>query len=389
MGGMLGDAIGCVGFSWISSPVCTELEMLSMDWLAKMCGFPDTFLHSQPGSGGGVIQGSASESTLVALLAARHRKLEKLGDPDLATRLVAYASKESHSSVEKGIRIANAKVHLLDTDSEFSLRGDTLRRAIIEDKEKGLIPFAVCGTYGTTSVCSFDNINEIGDVANAEDLWLHVDAAYAGSALICPEYRYLMTGVDKVDSIVMNCHKWLKTNFDCSAMYLRSSLDLINAFNADPLYLKHKYEQQIPDYRHWQLQLGRRFRSLKLWMVLKSYGVTGLQDAIRQQVEQAKMFEELVRSDPRFEIFHDTTLSLVTFRLKGSNELNSELHTRCNEARNIHMTPSFVEGKFVHRFVVGSMNTENDDISYAWQEIKRHADEMENPQHVFKVANQL
>lgn len=386
MGGMLGDAIGCVGFSWIASPVCTELEMLTMDWLVKMCGLPEYFLHSHPGTGGGVIQGSASESAIVALLAARHKKLQQFEDPNAATRLVVYTSQQSHSSVEKGIRLVNAQARLLETDSDFSLRGETLRKAIEEDKDKGLIPFAVCATFGTTSVCSFDNVQEIGDITHEEDLWLHVDSAYAGSALICPEFRYLMKGIEKVDSIVFNCHKWLNVNFDCSAMFVRNSLDLLDTLSIDPLYLKHKHQGEIPDFRDWQLPLGRRFRSLKLWMVLKSYGVSGLQENIRKQVAQARYFEDLVRSDDRFEIFNDTKLSLVTFCLRGSNEVNSELHKRYNEAKRIHMTPSFVNGKFVHRFVLNSRNTEDEDVLFAWNEIKKHADDMEHEQNNFFQA---
>ena len=210
-----------------------------MDWLAKMCDLPEVFLHTTNGNGGGVIQGSASESTLVSLLAAKYRKtkqLEKEGESTegLESKLVAYMSMQAHSSVEKGIKIVGTKIRALDTNSSCSLKGDTLMKAIEEDKAKGLVPYFVNASFGTTSVCSFDDVTELGDVTKAEKLWLHIDGAYAGAALICAEYRYLMKGLEKVDSFCVNCHKWLMVNFACSAYYVRDSMDLVRMFEIDP-----------------------------------------------------------------------------------------------------------------------------------------------------------
>ena len=389
MGGMLADAIGCVGFTWIASPACTELERLTMDWLAKMFGLPDIFQHAGEGHGGGVIQGSTSESTLIAVLAAKHRKLSEYDhDENLASKLVAYTSRQAHSSIEKGVRLVGTRLRMLDTDERFRLRGDELRRAIEEDKAQGLIPFFVGASVGTTSVCSFDALDEISAVSGEEGIWTHIDAAYAGSAMICPEYRYLMKGIENTDSLVVSCHKWLMVNFACAAMFVRDSLDLIKLFDVNPLYLKHDYEKEISDYRHWQISLGRRFRSLKLWMVLKSYGVKGLQENIRHQIQQAKLFEEMVRKDERFEVVNDVLMGLVCFRLIGDNALNEELNKRVNEARKIHMTPASVNGKFVLRFVVASRLTENEDIQFAWDEIRHHAEILLTNQHQQKRVAQ-
>jgi len=347
--------------------------MLTLDWLVKMCDLPEVFLHSHPGSGGGVIQCTASDATLAALLAAKHKALERFG-PESVNKLVAYTSVHAHLSVTKGARIANVKLHSLDCDDHNSLRGETLQRAIEDDKEKGLIPFFVAATFGTTNLCAFDNCEELGVVARDNDLWIHIDAAYAGSALVCPEFRYLMKGIELVDSFNFNVHKWLRVNFDCSAMYVRNSIDLIKIFNSDAVYMKHDYQQEIPDFKDWQIPLGRRSRSLKIWMVLKSYGVSGLQDHIRNQVRQAKLFEEMVRADDRFEIVNDVLLGLVCFRLKGSNSLNEELNRKCNEEKKIFLTPASACDKFVLRFVITSVLTEDADVKFAWDEIRKHAD---------------
>ena len=192
-------------------------------------------------------------------------------------------------------------------------------------------------------------------------------------------FRHLASGVEEVDSFTFNCHKWLMVNFDCSAMFVRDSSHLVEAFNVEPLYLKHDHENtSVPDYRHWQLQLGRRFRSLKLWMVLKTYGVVALQEHVRKQTALAMHFKRLVESDVRFTIFHEVVMGLVCFRYEvGGNRANEELHRRVNGAGIIHMTPSKVANKFVMRFVVGSRLTEVEDVEFAWKEILKHADEME------------
>ncbi|XP_034939789.1 aromatic-L-amino-acid decarboxylase [Chelonus insularis] len=390
---MLSGAIACIGFSWIASPACTELEVIMLDWLGKMLDLPKEFLACSGGKGGGVIQGTASEATLVALLGAKAKKVRQMKqdhpewtDNQIIEKLVAYCSRQAHSSVERAGLLGGVQFRQLDVDSKNKLRGDTLAAAIKEDKEKGLIPFYAVATLGTTCCLAFDALDEMGVVCNREDVWLHVDAAYAGSAFICPEFRYLMKGIELADSFNFNPHKWMLVNFDCSAMWLKDPTYVINAFNVDPLYLKHDMQGCAPDYRHWQIPLGRRFRSLKLWFVLRLYGIENLQKFIRKHVAQAHEFEALVRSDPRFEIVAEVILGLVCFRLKGSNELNETLLKRINGAGNIHLVPSKCGSAFFLRMSVCSRFSESKDIQYSWQEIKRLADELlaENQSSEFK-----
>lgn len=375
---MLCGAIGCIGFTWISSPACTELEVVMMDWLGQLLGLPNEFLAASGGAGGGVIQGTASEATLVAMLSARSRITKTLEetrpnyDPAIVTKLVCYSSDQAHSSVERASLLAGVKMRKVLSDDSYSLRGPALRRAIQEDKQKGLIPFFVVGTIGATPACSFDNLREIGEVAQEFELWHHVDAAYAGSALVCEEYRYLMDGVELAESFNFNPHKWLLVNFDCSAMWIKNAHDVVDAFNVDPLYLRHDHQGQQPDYRHWQIPLGRRFRSLKLWFVMRLYGRQGLQDHIRKQIALAHEFEAVVREDPRFEIFFPVTLGLVCFRLKNeSNDVNDSLLKSINAGGVIHMVPSKAKDTYFLRFAVCSRFTEHADIVKAWQEVKK------------------
>ncbi len=268
-----------------------------------------------------------SESTYYALLAARTKIFEKhdAGQIDkyaekaeLNGKLVCYCSDQAHSSVEKSALVALVRIRILPSDDKLSLRGDTLRQAIEEDKKNGLIPFFVCATLGTTGACAFDNLVEIGPICRDEDIWLHIDAAYAGSCFFCPEFRGFLTGVDLAQSFVFNPSKWLMVNFDCTAFWVESSLWLHKTFTVSPLYLKHKYSGAAIDYMHWQVGLSRRFRSLKLWFVLRSFGIEGIQKHIRSGVELAKLFEDLVKCDDRFEIMGERYLGLVVFRLKVS-----------------------------------------------------------------------
>lgn len=388
---MLSGAIACIGFTWIASPACTELEVVMLDWLGKMIDLPKEFLACSGGKGGGVIQGTASEATLVALLGAKVKKVKQVkeqhpewSDYEIIEKLIAYASCQAHSSVERAGLLGGVKFRLLDTDSKHSLRGETLEEAVKADKEKGLIPFYAVATLGTTSSCTFDRLDEMGRVCNQEEIWLHVDAAYAGSAFICPEFRYLMKGMELADSFNFNPHKWMLVNFDCSPMWLKDPTYVINAFNVDPLYLKHDMQGSAPDYRHWQIPLGRRFRSLKLWFVLRLYGVENLQKHIRNHVSQAHEFETLVQSDSRFEIVEDVVLGLVCFRLKGSNDLNENLLKRINGAGNIHLVPSKIKDTFFLRLAICSRYSESKDIQYSWKEIKLRADEILEEQSISK-----
>lgn len=383
---ILSDAIGCIGFSWIASPACTELEMVMMDWLGKMLQLPQEFLFTGTNSrGGGVIQGTASEATLVALLSARARAIttynedfpaEDLDEGQIMHKLIAYASEQAHSSVERAGLLGGVKMRLLPPDEDFSLRGETVAKAMEEDRAKGLIPFCVVATLGTTSCCSFDNLLELGPLCQQQKVWLHVDAAYAGSSFVCPEYRPILNGIDKADSFNFNPHKWLLVNFDCSAMWVRDSASIVDAFNVDPLYLKHRYQGEMPDYRHWHIPLGRRFRSLKLWFVMRLYGQEGLREYIRKHIRLAHEFEALLSADERFELTMPVTMGLVCFRLKGPNQINEVLNKKINDNGKIHLTPSKIRDMYFLRFAVCSRFTEVDDISLAFEEIAHLATEV-------------
>ncbi|XP_071097325.1 aromatic-L-amino-acid decarboxylase-like [Haliotis cracherodii] len=384
LGDVLSDAIGCIGFTWASSPACTELEVVMMDWLAKMLHLPDEFLFSSGGQGGGVIQGTASESTLVALLSARTMFINnmKKENPQLETgsilsKLIAYTSDQSHSSVERAGLIGAVSMRKLESDEKGSLRGHTLEAAIREDKAKGLIPFFLCATLGTTPSCAFDNIPELGPLCKQDGIWLHIDAAYAGSAFICPEFRPLLNGIEFAMSFNFNAHKWLQVNFDCSAMWMKDKRLVSEAFDVDPLYLKHENQGKMPDYRHWHIPLGRRFRSLKVWFVLRMYGVKGLQEIIRKDVQLAHEFESFVKADSRFEVVQDVVLALVCFRLKGENAINEKLLKAINDDGRIHLVPSQMRKTYFLRFAICASRTNSDDVKLAWKVINELASKLQ------------
>ncbi|XP_055858861.1 histidine decarboxylase isoform X2 [Episyrphus balteatus] len=378
LGDMLADAINCLGFTWASSPACTELEIIVMNWLGKMIGLPDDFLHLNNNSkGGGVIQTTASESTLVCLLAGRTRAIQSFHerspgsqDAEINARLVAYCSDQSHSSVEKAALIGLVRMRYIESDENLSMRGDPLREAIEDDIKQGLIPFWVCATLGTTGTCAFDNLDEVGSVCREYNLWLHLDAAYAGSAFICPEYRSWLKGVERADSIAFNPSKWLMVHFDCTALWVKDSTAVHRTFNVEPLYLQHENSGSAVDYMHWQIPLSKRFRSLKLWFVLRSFGIKGLQKHIREGVRLAQRFEALVNADHRFEIPAKRHLGMVVFRIKGDNEITERLLKRLNHRGNLHCVPASIKGKYVIRFTVTSNRTTLDDILNDWQEIR-------------------
>ncbi|XP_040288009.1 aromatic-L-amino-acid decarboxylase-like [Bufo bufo] len=382
---MLCGALGCIGFSWAASPACTELETVMLDWLGKAIGLPEQFLAGTNGEGGGVIQGTASEATLMALLAARTKVTRRLQaeNPDLTEaeiigRMVAYSSDQAHSSVERAGLISGVRMKKIPSDEDFTARGEALKKALEEDKAEGRVPVFLCATLGTTSSCAFDNLMELGPICNAENMWLHIDAAYAGSAFICPENRYLMKGVEFADSFNFNAHKWLLVNFDCSAFWVKKRTDLICAFKMDPVYLQHDHQESglVTDYRHWQIPLGRRFRSLKLWFVLRMYGVQGLQDYIRKHIGLAQEFHEFVKNDDRFEICAPVILGLVCFRLKGSNTLNKSLLQKINTLKKIHLVPSCLGEKFILRFAVCVRTLESNHVAFAWKHIEELATEV-------------
>ncbi|XP_003471915.1 histidine decarboxylase isoform X1 [Cavia porcellus] len=378
LGDMLADAINCLGFTWASSPACTELEMNMMDWLAKMLGLPDHFLHGHPSSqGGGVLQSTVSESTLIALLAARKNKIlemqksePEVDDSSLNARLVAYASDQAHSSVEKAGLISLVKMRFLPVDDNFSLRGEALQKAIQEDRRRGLVPVFVCATLGTTGVCAFDCLSELGPICAKEGLWLHIDAAYAGTAFLCPEFRDFLKGIDFADSFTFNPSKWMMVHFDCTGFWVKDKVKLQQTFSVNPVYLRHANSGTATDFMHWQIPLSRRFRSIKLWFVIRSFGVKNLQAHVRHGIEMAKIFESLVRNDPFFEIPAKRHLGLVVFRLKGPNCLTESVLKEIAKDGRLFLIPATIQNKLIIRFTVTSQFTTRDDILRDWNLIR-------------------
>ncbi|XP_008287660.1 histidine decarboxylase [Stegastes partitus] len=397
LGDMLADAINCVGFTWASSPACTELEMNVMDWLCKALGLPSFFLHHHPDSrGGGILQSTVSESTLVALLAARKDKILQLraeldqdvDDSVLNSRLVAYASDQAHSSVEKAGLISLVKIRFLPTDEQLSLRGDTLKQAIQEDRRRGLVPFMLCSTLGTTGVCAFDKLSELGPVCEEDGLWLHVDAAYAGSAYFCPELRWSLQGIEFADSFVFNPSKWMMVHFDCTAFWVKDKYKLQQTFSVDPVYLRHENSQAATDFMHWQIPLSRRFRSLKLWFVMRSFGLKNLQAHIRHGIEMAKLLESHIRSDPNFEVPAERHLGLVVFCLKAGNALTQELLRRLTRSGTMYLIPADIHTKRIIRFTVTSQFTSAEDILKDWSIISKTASTLLAETQASNNANQ-
>ncbi|XP_046342768.2 aromatic-L-amino-acid decarboxylase-like [Haliotis rufescens] len=373
LGDMLGDAIGCIGFSWATSPSCTEIEMVTTDWLGKMLDLPEEFLHQHHGPGGGVIQSTASETVFLCLLAARTKQINRLREQnpnlqnmEVISKLVGYSSDQANSSVHRAGLLGEVKMRKLPSDENYSLRGETLKAAIQEDRAKGLLPFFVCASLGTTGTCAFDNLEEIGPICQEEGIWLHIDAAYAGSAFVCPEFRSYMKGVEYAETFSMNPHKWMLCNFDLSVMWIKDRALLVDAFNVDPIYLKHQDQGKVPDYRHWQIPLGRRFRSLKLWFVIRSYGVSGIRQYIRKHVSLAKEFESMVSQDDRFEIVAEVIMGLVCFRLKGPNRMTELLHDEIVTDGRIYIIPAIARDVYYLRLAVCAQATTSDDIRFTF-----------------------
>lgn len=357
----------------MASPAYTELELAMMNWLGKLLHLPDIFLNSSKGPGGGVLQGSASESTFLCLLAAKERKVEEilricpeLTAAEIKAKLVGYSSDQSNSSIEKSGLLGSMPMRLLPADRNGCLKASTLQDAIKKDKENGFIPCYVVACLGTTPTCAFDDLTEIGPICETENLWLHIDAAYAGAAFACPEYRYLMTGVEYADSFNFNPHKWMLVNFDCSALWLKNAASLVEPFSVDRIYLKVNKLPAIPEYRHWQIPLGRRFRALKLWFVLRIYGVEGIQNYIRKHVELAKYFEKFVKADNRFEVV-SSNLGLVCIRF-GDDKQTQKLLEKIMERGNLFVIGGQLDGKKNIRFAICSRYCEKGDIEFAWDE---------------------
>ena len=380
LGDLLSSGLGVQGMLWATSPSCTEVETLVMDWLVKMLGLPDAFLSS--GSGGGVIQDSASSSSLSAILAARERATGFRSNEDgCREELIAYTSTQAHSSIEKDVKVAGIgrrNLRLIDVDADFAIRPDLLEKMIEEDKRAGKVPFFVCATTGTTSSLAFDPLGAIGRVCKKHKLWLHVDAAMAGTAALCPEFRHIQKGLELADSYCFDAHKWMFTNFDCSCFFVANRETLTRSLGVLPEYLRNQGSgsDAVFEYRNWHVPLGRRFRALKLWFVIQHYGVEGLQFHVRRHVELAQTFLSWVRKDSRFELMAPAPLNLICFRLKGGDELNEDLLRRLNRSGKLYLSHTRLNGKYTIRFCVAQTRTELPHVEAAWGAIRKEADEL-------------
>jgi aromatic-L-amino-acid decarboxylase len=363
---------------WATSPACTELETHVLDWMADMLDLPAAFRSD--GTGGGVIQDSASSASLCALLAARERATGYTSNEEGTDgRLVAYASTQTHSSVEKGALIAGigrGNLRQIEVDDTFAMRPELLARQIAQDREAGKVPAFVCATVGTTSSNAVDPVPEIGAICREEGLWLHVDAAMAGTAVLCPEFRHLHDGLELADSYCFNPHKWMFTNFDCDCFYVADRAALIRTLSILPEYLRNKATESgaVIDYRDWQIPLGRRFRALKLWFVIRHYGVEGLQFHVRRHVALAQEFARWVQADARFELATQPPLNLVCFRHTGGDGANQRILERLNGSGELYLTHTRLDGALTLRLCVGQTYTEARHVEAAWRQIQQEAD---------------
>ncbi len=372
---MLTATLAAQCMSWQTSPAATELEERVMDWLRDMTGLPPGF-H-------GVIQDSASTSMLVAFLVARERLNEfktNHSGLDGAGRHCCYASAEVHSSTDKGIRMAGLgsdNLRKIPLDENFSMIPAELDKAIRADIAAGHKPTCVVATLGSTSLSAIDPLRAIGEICRKYRVWLHVDAAWAGSALILPEYRWMINGIGLADSFVFNPHKWLLTQFDCSAFFIRDKAALIRSFEILPEYLKTREGNRVNNYRDWGPGLGRRFRALKLWFVIRSYGITGLQDHVRRHIDMGHALAKRVEKEPDFELLAPNPLALFCFRYHPENisedlldSLNERIFEAINDSGEIYLTQTRINGKYAIRLVSGSPWTTRQHIDKAWQIIK-------------------
>lgn len=377
LGDLLSSGFGVQGMLWATSPACTELETHVLDWLVTALGLPDKFRSSC--TGGGVIQDTASTANFCGVLAARERATTYQSNrAGAGEKLIAYTSTQAHSSIEKAIKMAGIgsdHLRLIEVDERFAMRPSALAAAIERDKRAGLFPFLVCATTGTTSSNGMDPLTEIGPICRQHNLWLHVDAAMSGTAMLCPEFRPLQRGIAFADSYCFDPHKWMFTNFDCDCFYVADRKVLIETLSVLPEYLRNKATESgaVIDYRDWHIQLGRRFRALKLWFVLRYYGIEGLQFHIREHVRIAQEFAKWVRGDQRFEVIVPPPLNLVCFRLKGSDELNQQLMDALNRSGDLYLTHTKLNGRFVLRMSIGQTNTEQRHVEKAWRRIQEEA----------------
>jgi aromatic-L-amino-acid decarboxylase len=374
---MLTATLAAQGMLWQTSPAATEMETRMLDWLRQMIGLPEGFA--------GVIQDTASSATLCAILCARERATDGRANEEglgACPPLTFYCSEEAHSSVEKGAKIAGlgrSRLRLIPTDEKFAMRPDLLEAAIRDDRAQGLVPAGVVATLGTTGVGAIDPLRRLADICRAESLYLHVDAAWAGSALLLEEQRWMIEGIEHADSFVLNPHKWLLTNFDCTAHFVRRPEELIRTLSVLPHYLASR-ETDVIDYRDWGVPLGRRFRALKLWFVIRAYGVRHLQAMLRDHIALARELAAQIAAAEDFELTTPASLALLTFRYRppglddaALDALNERLLHALNDSGRLYLTQTRVRGRYVIRFAIGQRTTSRRHVQAAWDRIQETA----------------
>jgi len=415
IGDMYSGAFNAAAFNWICSPAVTELETIVMDWVANLLALPDCYLSTSPNGGGGIIQGTASEVIVTAVVAARERlirrRLAHLKDPeseeyldaaaDMRGKLVALGSEHAHSSTQKAAIIAGTRFRKVSAtaESDYGVTAESLRKVIEECRAKGLEPFYFTATLGSTGTCAIDDLAGMAELAkDYPDLWIHVDAAYAGSALVCPEYQHLCPPLAHFDSFNFNLHKWLLVNFDCSAFFVKSRKDLMDTYSITPSYLRNEFTEGglVTDYRDWQIPLGRRFRSLKVWFVLRSYGINGLRAFIRKHIDLGTYFHGLLKSRPdMFSVVTEPAFGLTTFQILPSqppstdataytndftpsaeaqylediNSRTKEVYEKVNSKGEYFLTSTVVCGKYVIRVVSANEKAEERWVKGCFEEI--------------------
>jgi aromatic-L-amino-acid decarboxylase len=372
---MIVATLGSQCMIWETSPAAAELEEKMMKWLRDMIGLPDYFE--------GVIQDSASTATLAAILTAREKKTDFSINENGAGNagiLRVYCSDHTHSSVEKAIKISGIgrkNLVRIAVKEDFSMDPEKLREAVINDKNKGYVPCCVVASIGTTGTTAVDPLREIGEICHENGIFLHVDAAMAGTALILPEFQWMIDGKEYIDSFVFNPHKWMFTNFDCTAFFIRDAASLIKTFEVLPEYLKTRTRGTVNDYRDWGVPLGRRFRAVKLWSVIRSYGIEGIRDKIREHISLAAYLAKMISKEPDFEILAPVVICVVCFRYNPSgiteekiNFINEKLNHRLNDTGKLYLTHTVLNGKYTLRMVTAQTNVTIDHVEKAWELIK-------------------
>jgi aromatic-L-amino-acid/L-tryptophan decarboxylase len=363
--------IGAQGMLWTTSPALTEVESRVLDWLVDLLGLPASWKTSV-GPGGGVIQMSASDSTHLMHVVAREQALARGAETD---QLVAYGSSEAHSSVERGARIAGFRhMRLVEVDSDYALSPDALEAAVAKDRAAGLIPAIVTSSIGTTGTGALDPVARIADVANQEGMWHHVDAAWAGSAMCLPELRHYQAGIDRVDSYTFNPHKWMFTNFDCNVLWLANREPLTSTLSIVPPYLKNEASESgaVIDYRDWHVPLGRRFRALKVWWVLRHYGARGIRHHIAEHVRLAAEFAQRVDDEPALRRIAPVHFPLVCFSHRDGEAATEALLEAINANPGLYVTPSRVGDCLFIRVSIGQTWTTAENVDQLWEVIRHN-----------------